>query len=294
MMLLPADLLGLDLDNFGEWLLGAASILGRGAALLVLGGAIWAWYRRTLGRRRDRYARLARLGTGAQLSFFTSVLGEPPAMRKSFLAPVPRWDEEAQLMLPVEGAIIECFFIDRDYYIQAVCDPDESVVAFSVTTRSKRFAPTFLFPPMRGFLARRRFKKKSGQAFEHYFKVKLGHTRFADLPSGSSPKRKAESGARTYSYTEAYWYGNPGNYQHYCFTASSATYQARVGPIGDVVEEIGRDWIGGPGEEPSEPDPQSALYRFRRETPITTYTVIGPGLNPETYPAGFGPHTATM
>lgn len=103
-------------------------------------------------------------------------------------------------MLPVEEAIIECFFIDRDYYIQAVCDPDESVVAFSVTTRSKRFAPTFLFPPMRGFLARRRFKKKSGQAFEHYFKVKLGHTRFADLPSGSSPKRKAESGARTYSY----------------------------------------------------------------------------------------------
>jgi hypothetical protein len=36
---------------------------------------------------------------------------------------------------------IECFFIDRDYYVQAILDADETVFAFSVTTRSPRFAP---------------------------------------------------------------------------------------------------------------------------------------------------------
>jgi hypothetical protein len=34
-----------------------------------------------LGRRRDRYERLARLAPGAQLSFFTAVHGERPAIK---------------------------------------------------------------------------------------------------------------------------------------------------------------------------------------------------------------------
>lgn len=54
----------------------SASLIGAAAALLVLAGAARAWYRRTLGRRRDRYGRLARLGTRAQLSFFEAVLAQ--------------------------------------------------------------------------------------------------------------------------------------------------------------------------------------------------------------------------
>ncbi len=70
---------------FASLLGDSASLVGAAAALLVLAGAARAWYRRTLGRRRDRYGRLARLGTRAQLSFFEAVLGEPPAMRATIV-----------------------------------------------------------------------------------------------------------------------------------------------------------------------------------------------------------------
>lgn len=59
------------------------SLLGGLAAVFVIGRVGRELYVRTIGRRRDRRARLARLGTGAHLSFFVSVLGEPPAMRRT-------------------------------------------------------------------------------------------------------------------------------------------------------------------------------------------------------------------
>jgi hypothetical protein len=60
------------------------------AAVLALLAAVRAWYKRTLGRRRDRYDRLSRLGTNAHLTFFTAVLGEPPAMHRSLRSEVKR------------------------------------------------------------------------------------------------------------------------------------------------------------------------------------------------------------
>jgi hypothetical protein len=142
-----AALLGIGTNTWGGIVLGAATLIGGAAALLAVAEAFRRWYRRTLGRRQDRYERLARLGTRAHLSFFEAVLGEPPAMSRSFVGEVPEYDSEAEEMVPRRRAFRQHFFIDRDYYIQAVCDPEETVLSFSVTTRSKRFAPTFSFPP---------------------------------------------------------------------------------------------------------------------------------------------------
>jgi len=58
------------------------------AAVIALLAGARAWYRRTLGRRSDKYERIARLGTNAHLTFFTSVLGEPPAMHRSLTSMV--------------------------------------------------------------------------------------------------------------------------------------------------------------------------------------------------------------
>jgi hypothetical protein len=74
------------LNNATDVAIGAGTLLGGAAALLVLWAAVRAAYRRTLGRRRDRYERLDRLGTGAQLGFFIAVLGEPPAIRHTVVA----------------------------------------------------------------------------------------------------------------------------------------------------------------------------------------------------------------
>jgi hypothetical protein len=283
-----AGLLGIDLETWGGIVLGAATLIGGAAALVGLSAALRGWYRRTLGRRQERYERLARLGAGAHRSFFEAVLGEPPAMSRSFEAELPEYDPEAEEMVSHRRAFRQHFFIDRDYYVQAVCDPEETVLAFSVTTRSKRFKPRFSFPP------RARPERWWRPGPSPLFSVKLGHTRFGvlrDRDPNHRPQIKATSGARTYSYTEALYLGNPGYYQHYCFTASSAAHLGPIGPIMEVTKLLGHDWVGGIGDEdPERLQGHPVLNRFRAQTPITTYTVLGPHLRPESYPTTFGPH----
>jgi hypothetical protein len=67
---------------------GFGELVGAIVAGFTLAGGARAWYRRTVGRRRSAYRALQRLGTHAQLSFFTAVLGEPPAISRS----IPRKD----------------------------------------------------------------------------------------------------------------------------------------------------------------------------------------------------------
>src|SRR5207248_10474793 len=105
----------------------------------------WGLYRRTLGRRRDRYGRLARLGTNGQISFFSSVLGEPPAMRRTEQSTGTHYDDAGDSYLEPK-TWIECVWIDRDFYVHTIADEDETVHAYSVTTRSKHFRPTFRQP----------------------------------------------------------------------------------------------------------------------------------------------------
>jgi hypothetical protein len=84
------------------------------AAVLALLAAVRAWYKRTLGRRRDRYDRLSRLGTNAHLTFFTAVLGEPPAMHRSLRSEVSVLDEGADDFRLEERTFLESVYIDRD------------------------------------------------------------------------------------------------------------------------------------------------------------------------------------
>ena len=60
-----------------------SAIIGAVVAAIALSAAIRDIYLRTLGRRRDRYRRLRRLGTEAQLDFFAAVLWEPPEIRRT-------------------------------------------------------------------------------------------------------------------------------------------------------------------------------------------------------------------
>src|SRR4051794_39818828 len=84
-------------------------------AAIALAGLIRSIYRKTLGRRRDRYSRLRRLGTNAQLSFFEAVLGEPPAMRRTVEGHVTRYDNIGDPYREPKK-YIECVWIDRDYF----------------------------------------------------------------------------------------------------------------------------------------------------------------------------------
>ncbi len=293
----------ISLNDVGDYLALAGTILGAGAALLVVSAAIRGLYRRTVGRRRDRYRRLSRLGNRAQVDFFTSALGDPPVIRRNIEGQkldhklfqemeeqeVVEWEDPPLLKV----TYIECFWVDRDYYVQAIADEDETVLSWSVTTRSKRFKPKFIGVPKPSWRARRRLKKEVGVDWKPHFTLREGQTRFAELaPDGGVPQAiRVSRGARTYAYSEIYYFGNPGYYQHFVFTASGAAGRFPTGRIGEVWDETGERWPDDPYQvEASAPFEQlKAVAEFREQTVVTTYTVVSIDLPLEFYPSEFGP-----
>ncbi|HMJ34778.1 MAG TPA: ETEC_3214 domain-containing protein [Baekduia sp.] len=196
----------------GDLVVGVATVAAAVVAIVASAGGLAAWYRRTLGRRRHGYARLARLGTAAQLSFFEAILGEPPAIQHTVIkedfhelitSQDARFDHEhavvdeygpRQQELRSPQAFTVSIFVDRDFYVQTISNEDATVLAFSVTTRSRKFAPTFSWPPPTGLRHKRRLRR--GLRFEPLFRVKLGHSRFSDSAiarATTSPARASGS-----------------------------------------------------------------------------------------------------
>jgi hypothetical protein len=285
-----------------------AAVFGAALGLIGLNAALRDFYRRSLGRRRDRYGRLARLGTGAQLSFFEAVLGEPPAMRRTvvkqdFREYIRRGDprfqrggEELQEVY-VEKEFTECIFIDRDYYVQVICDDDQTVLSFSVTVRGSHFHPVFQMPSKIGWRERRRWSRRTGETFEPLFRVRLGRTRFAELDRGDpeefiGPHFKAWIGARSFSYSEDHYYGNPGYYQTFVFTAgSNARIPTGIGDLSGAIQEAGgEEWPDRERDDQPNWDQMPKAQAFRRQAIITTYTVISVNLQLDNHPSTFGPH----
>lgn len=280
-----ADILGLELTT-------VETVLGLAGGLIAMGSVVWGAIkaaRGRIGRRQRRYAAIKRLSAGILLSGFRNALGMEPALANDRRAEVQAYDDQGR-PYPVEKTFRQHFFVAPEFYVQAVCDETETVLAYSVTTRSKRFRPTFEFPPKPSWRGRRKYKREAGKDFEFFHEATLGQTKFASLGSSWTPQIKASCGARSYSYTEAFYYGNPGYYQHYAFTASSAV-RGDVGSIADLSQALGRQWVGGfDGHEGDRLAASDLVARFRSETTITTFTVIGVGLNPTDFPTTFGPH----
>jgi hypothetical protein len=286
----------------------AAALLGGFAGLLAIGGVTRAWWRRTLGRRADRYTRLARLGTGAHLSFFAAVLGEPPAMRSStikddyveWVSPEdPDFDPSIENQTRLVARHFEVStFIDRDYYVQTISDDDETVLAFSVTTRSSRFQPIYQVHRRLGFVERWRWRRRWGEPYRPLLHLKLGRTTFADLDPDdpdqfAGPHLLISMGAHNHAYSEMTYMGNPGSYQSFVWTASDAARHGRFGNGSSVRQEIHADEWPNPNSNEITPtwDDMVETQQFRRETVITTYTVIHPSLSLLNYPLSrFGPH----
>jgi hypothetical protein len=287
-----------------------ASVIGGLAALGAIASYAQRSFRRTLGRRRDNYDRLARLGTGAHLSFFESALGQPPAIRQTVVNsdykewvgpdddrfdPVLVADPELGLTHAVTGprSFLRSVFVDRDFYVQTITDEDGTVLAFSVTTRTARFTPSFEWPPPMGWRERRRISKMWGEKYKPLFQIRLGKSKFSDFGDEerddfAGPHFKLTLGAHNYAYSEFKSWGNPSAYQSFAFTASDVASGAWGDGLAALAEIGGGDW-------PRDRDLRSwdelvATRAFRRATVVTTYTVISMDLWLENYPTSFGPH----
>src|SRR6266540_1446330 len=141
---------------------------------------------------------LALLSCGVQVDHFQHVLGRPPQF-------VNRSEEH-----------VEHVFVLRDAYVQTVTDLNNKVLYFSITTRTPRFHPTL----------------------EHYaHEVTLGHTTFEQLGYEQPDGVLASLGARRFSYSEAYYFGNPGGYNTFVYSMNDAGYTSGEGLIQKIFLE---------------------------------------------------------
>jgi hypothetical protein len=243
-------------------------------AALALAGSGRSLYRRTVGKRRDLTRRLTRLGTGAQLEFFESVLGEPPAKRRRF--EVDHFDMATRLRRRVRRPYLECLYINPLFYLQTLSDRDEAVVGFSITTRSRWFHPKLSFPRRPSRRARAIEAITFGHRRPGGTRIELGRTTFADARPTWNPRIRSVHANKHWSYTEAYWGGNPGYYQEVVFTASRVSPVARS-PTG--IETI--NWDDRPPLAIERPE---WANRARTTSVITTMTVIAMGFRVEDWP----------
>ncbi len=294
-----------------------ATIIAGVAAALGLGEYVRSLFRRTIGRRSDLMRRLRRLGTGAQLDFFESVLGEPPAIRRSFERDQPDWGvprEEGASPPVVPRPYVECIFVNALCYVQTVSDRDNTVVGFSITTRRRSFHPKLSFPnnrppsrwaqlilfgrllvfaiPSHAELSRRerlmgaiRYDRPIGRRRQGGTQVELGRTTFERARPMRNPRIQSSRGNKHWCYVEAYWGGNPGYYQHVVFAASRGSPVARYP---DGIET--REWDDRPWLETDGPE---WIKRARSTGVITTMAVIGMSFDVEAWPQ-FGPSVDQM
>lgn len=290
-------------DSISPVLLTSA-LTGAISASLVILSALRALLERTIGRRRKAYRRLARLGTGAQVPFFSSALGEPPAIQYTVLKEDymvlldrddPGWDPEKFQTKPEPREFKISVFIDRDYYVQAVADGDQTVLAYSVTTRSRRFRPSIWPVPPRS-LRHRLLRRPDWMMPRREPRIVLGRTKFADLDATdpdyfAPPRLRLRIGAHNFDYTETAYYGNPGRYQSFAWSASDVARQGPIGNLGKARTDFPQvdpdEWsrVGSSDEWPDWSE-LPELQRFRRDTAITTYTVCDVKLTIENYPLG--------
>lgn len=267
----------------GEYIQAAGAVLGIVVAAITILAAFRGWYRRTVGRRHDLSMRIARLGTGAQLDFFTAVLGEPPAMRRSVTWKATKFDDRG-LGHKIDNVGHESVYWTRLAYVQTLTDADGTVIAFSVTTRHWRFRPRFQCPGGSA-LPPTWWDRNVRRRSYHYvpgFNIRLGKSRLVGL--GEIEQAGATRGARRVNYWERHYYGNPGHYQTYIFAVSDAGIDTPNAPMqGLFAERPDPRWNcdGGvlPGEE---------VDAYRRLARINTICILGPALIAEDYPLTIG------
>jgi hypothetical protein len=231
----------------------AGAITGAAGVLSLLRKA----FQTTVGRRLVLTRKLERLAPAMQMGYFTDVLGEPQQRQVS--------EQGRQLAA----------WAWEDAYAQAVAAPGGAVTQWSVTTRIRRFSPTFY---------RGRTITPSGETLE----VTLGRTTFSELP-GRPQWIRGSVGARRFHYDEGYYFGNPGNYQTYVYSLNDAGYVNDDALVRLSIPEEGLSAGGDREIEVLMGRPEVAAARATAA--VNTITVGAPyeELDPDDTWLGYGP-----
>jgi hypothetical protein len=251
-----------------EFLTTVGAITAALLSVLAFGQLATRIYRRTVGRRITARSKLARLAVNTRFEYFQQMLGQP-AFQEA-LGEVRVAEKRA-----VDG--IRYTFIDPDFYVVAHVRKDEfSVFMYSVTSRNAKIRPR-------------------GPA--HLSGIRLGTATFAHFQDSEewNPSSVAGClGAHTYGYSEVYYFGYPGLYQHFALGHSQMGLPGATFPPGthEIFHGDGLLSNGVVVEESSGYERalrDGRLHRLRRALIVNTYAVSAPGVILDGDPLGFGP-----
>lgn len=241
--------------SLADFIYLAAAIVAVGGGSLGLYRGAMKIYRQTAGSRRDLARRLNQLGAGVTVRWVEDRFGTP-AFARAF---APAGVGQVAGLAPMR----ELVYRSRHAWLQILANEHDAVVRFSITVTDPRF----------GFQVEH---LTNGQ-----LKVRLGRGSFADINAWGKPGgRNLRIGAHNREYAEAYWFGNPGNYQWYVVSHNDAG----TGAFRFSLEREGPAWVregvlkfSDPpvGVLPFDADAPYAL-KFRAGTIVNTLTVLGP------------------
>lgn len=208
-------------------------------------GLLVNWYKKTVGYKQSLIRKIRKLSADASIEHFRDVLGTPAFINHQ------------------RDFIEYIFALGKLGYVQALTDDNGRVLAYSVTTRSKKFNPTLSLGPYS--LNSRRVT------------IVLGKSRFSDLDQLDTEPEcvVCTVGAHDYYYSEKYYFGNPGHYQSYCFSLIQAGYVDQVCPMVEAKDLR----VNHP-----------AIQTFRQKGSINTFTITTPRWAEELNEAVFGPN----
>ncbi|MET9829172.1 ETEC_3214 domain-containing protein [Streptomyces sp. NPDC006385] len=210
-------------------------IMGGVVAALTLIGTVTEWWKKGPGRRRTWTKNFKLPAPGVRPAYVEALFGEP-----AFELTVP-----VLSITPGEGSRLSVtervWPLATESYL-TTWGSESDVVAYSLTTTSKRFKPKIRIGSS---------WYSNGPALN----VRLGRTRLAQVSSALDLPHPEEiaswKGARRHEYYETYYFGNPGHYMTWMCGVSGTGYRAgeagameRLGPEnsaflrGDLIERL--------------------------------------------------------
>ncbi|NTU49812.1 MAG: hypothetical protein HGA87_02790 [Desulfobulbaceae bacterium] len=189
------------------------------------------YYGDTLGYKNALYKKIGRLATQTQIDYFSSVLG-PPVFKE------------------VEKKHILFTYVFDLFYVVARTDFNNTVLSYSVTTRSESFNPVLSLGPY-----------EEGQ---RPYRIVLGKTKFSEIPF--VPEDIFLSiGAKNFYFYEMYYFGAQANYQSYIFSFNEAG--AGRADVSDLGLDIDLHYNKKLNDLPD------TFKNFRSRTVVNTYGV---------------------
>jgi hypothetical protein len=204
---------------------------GLGGLILVIN-----FLRSLLFKEAASKKQIEKLVPATNINFFNEILGSPTFVNK-------------------RNKTKQYVFIKDLFYVDAITDFENKVLAYSVTTRDKNFNPSFTLGP---------YSTDKKQVV-----IKLGKSTFSEVDDLWKHDAKITSGLgnRRMCYREEHYFGNPGLYQTYIFGMNDAGYIDSGDPS---ILNMGITKTSDPRVE-----------EFRKTAVINTYTIIAPFVNPD-------------